>query len=40
MLLIMFMWAVDYSLKEAFTKKAVVWCIRLYTLQLALLALT
>jgi hypothetical protein len=39
MLLIMFAWAVEYRYKETLTRKAVVWSIRLYTIQLAILAL-
>lgn len=39
MMLILFLWAIGYRHKERLTRSAVYWCVRLYTLQLAMLAL-
>lgn len=38
MLLILFAWAVGYRHRETLTRGVVVWSIRLYTAQLAILA--
>ena len=36
----MFLWAIEHRHRESLTKAAVVWCVRLYTAQLAFIALT
>ena len=38
MFLIMFAWALGYKHKEIMARNAVVWSVRLYTFQLAILA--